>query len=250
MNITTIYITRLKVIPFIVIGLIFSANVICQTSNVGTYSVLNIFYKANNKVTLWSELQTRSNNLYSDFYYTQYKGGVIYKLPNSDNSIFIGGGRYSTYSLPGNFTNPIKTDELRLWEQLTLNNTYAHFKVEHRYRLEHRWINNDYKTRLRYRINPSWIINKRTIEPHALIVNVFDEIFLGNNNPHFETNRYYIGLGYVYSKLLTFQIGLLHQTDYSALGTETGKDFIQTSIILYTQHKMHKRDNTTPNLMD
>ena len=221
-----------------------------QTSNVGTWNIADLYYKLNSHYTLWMEVQTRSQNIYSDFFYHQYKGGLFYNFPNSHNSIFFGGGRYTTYNYSGNFKSPVTTDEFRIWEQLILNNVYSHFNVEHRYRLEQRWVNNVFRPCLRYRLNPTYPINHSTIVPKTLFVSAYDEIFIGNNNPHFERNRYYLGMGYQFSFLFTLQMGLINQTDFNAKGGQTDKNYIQTTLMFSTSKKVNKKDNRNSSIME
>ena len=219
-----------------------------QTTNTGTWDVCNLFYKVNNHYTAWMEVQARSQNLYTDFFYHQVKGGLFYNFSKTHNSILIGGGRYTTYNYSGNFKSPVTTDEVRIWEQLILNNVYSHINVEHRYRLEQRWINNVYRPCLRYRINPIFTINHEKLVPKTLFVSAYDEIFLGNNNPHFERNRYYLGMGYEFSNSFIFQLGLLNQTDYNSKGGQTDKNFIQTTLIFLTDKNTFKKGNKSSSL--
>ena len=195
------------------------------------------------------EVQARSQNLYTDFFYHQYKGGLFYYFSDTHNSVLLGGGRYTTYNYSGNFKSPVTTDEFRIWEQLILNNVYKHFNVEHRYRLEQRWVNNVFRPCFRYRLNPVYTINHEKLMPKTLFLSVYDEIFLGNNNPHFERNRYYYGMGYQFTNSFILQMGLLNQTDYNAKGGESSnKNYLQTSVIFNLDKNTFKKGNKSPSL--
>ena len=218
-----------------------------QSTNVGSWTIADLYYKFNPNATLWFETQTRSQNLYTDFYYHELKAGLFYNFPKSRS---VGGGRYTTYYFNGNFKTPITTEEFRIWEQFTLNNGYNHLNIEHRYRLEQRWINNNFKPRIRYRINPTLAINHTSIVPQTLFVSAFDELFLGNGNPHLERNRSYMGLGYQFSNSFTVQMGYINQTDYNSAGGQKNKSFIQTSLLFYVNKKMFRKENKTHSIMD
>jgi len=116
--------------------------------------------------------------------------------------------------------------------------------------LEQRWINDNFKPRLRYRINPTIAINHASIVPNTLFVSAFDEIFLGNANPHLERNRYYIGMGYQCSSSLAIQTGFINQTDFNALGGQKDKSFIQTTIIFYLDKKTAIKEGKTNTIVD
>ena len=242
---------KVKRLIMVSICLTFVTLASAQTSNVGTWNIGDLFYKLNTHYTIWLETQTRSQNLYSDFYYHELKGGLFYNFKKSHSSLFLGGGRYTTYNYSGNFKSPVSTDEFRIWEQLILNNVYNHFNVEHRYRLEQRWVNNVFKPRVRYRINPTYAINHSTIVPKTLFLSAFDEIFIGNNNPHLERNRYYLGMGYQFSNSFILQMGYINQTDFNATGGQSAdKNFIQTSLIFFANNKLFKKENKSPSIMD
>jgi len=179
------------------------------------------------------------------------KAGIFYFPTNTHSSIFFGGGRYTTYNYKGNFKSPVATEEFRVWEQLILNNVYNHFNVEHRYRLEQRWVNNVFKPRIRYRFNPTYAINHSSIVPKTLFISAFDEIFIGNNNPHLERNRYYLGMGYQFSNSFILQMGYINQTDFNATGGQSAdKNFLQTTLMFYADRKIFRKDKKIPTIMD
>ena len=221
-----------------------------QSTNMGTWNIADLFYKVNNHIKIWTEVQTRSQNLYDDFYYHEMKAGVFYSPANTHSSVFVGGGRYTTYNFAGNFKSPVATEEFRMWEQLILNNVYNHFNVEHRYRIEQRWVNNVFKPRIRYRFNTTYAFNHASVVPKTLFISAFDEIFMGNNNPHLERNRYYIGMGYQFSHSFSLQLGYINQTDFNATGGLTDKRFLQTTMIFFVDKKQSRKETKIATIMD
>lgn len=232
----------------LLVALFFFSKAYTQSDKLGTWEVLNGEYYLNNKWNLWAEGQLRSQKVYKDFYYHELKGGVNYKL-NKSTIFLLGVGQYGTYSNGGNFKSPVLSHELRLWEQLTLVNNIGRIKIEHRYRVEQRWVNNDYKNRFRYRLNPLIPINKRTIEKGTVFASVYDEIFLTNKGPFFERNRVFAGAGYMISNPLTLLIGCVRQFDYSLSNPGSKKDFIQTTLF-FRINQGHNTLPTHPSSMD
>jgi hypothetical protein len=201
-----------------------------QNKALGTWTLINTEYYYKNKYFLWAEVQTRSQEVYNDFYYHEMKGGVGFK-PNSNVTFLLGVGQYGTYGNGGNFKSPVM-HEFRLWEQLVLNNTFGRGKIEHRYRIEQRWRGGEYRNRFRYRFNPVISINKKKLEKGSLFVTAYDEIFLTDVGPHFERNRVFGGLGYQFSNPLMVQAGWLNQFDYGADHSSSNKNFLQVGLYL------------------
>ncbi|MEM1319191.1 MAG: DUF2490 domain-containing protein [Bacteroidota bacterium] len=104
-----------------------------------------------------------------------------------------------------------ESTEHRIWQQLIMTNKVGRIKFEHRYRIEQRWVNNDYRNRLRYRLMAFLPLNKPNIEPGALFLGVYDEIFMNTQQTFFDRNRLYGAVGYQINKPVQVQVGLLHQ---------------------------------------
>lgn len=219
-----------------------------QANQLGSWDVANGELYLNKKWNLWGEVQLRSQKLTDQFYYHELKGGVNFK-PDKNFAILLGTGQYGTYSNGGNFKSPVLSHEFRLWEQLTLVNNINRLKIEHRYRIEQRWLTSGYRNRFRYRFNPIIPINRSTVEKGTLFASIFDEIFLTNRGQYFERNRFFAGLGYQFSNPFTLQIGWIRQFDYLGNNTSRKKDFLQTT--LFFRLNQHKSDRPIhPSSMD
>jgi hypothetical protein len=226
-------------------ALLLCTNTYAQNDKLGTWNIVNVNLVLKKKFTFFFEAQTRSQQVFNDFFYRELKGGLLYKLPNK-NSVFVGFGDYRTYEYPGEFKNrTIK--EHRLWEQFTLTNNVDIFKIEHRYRIEQRWVNGAFSNRFRYRINPLVPINKKVIEPGALFLAMFDEVFFTDKQPYFLRNRFFGGAGFQFSKYFTLQAGVLRQFDYRISDGGSAKSYLHLSFIFTTEELL--KDNH-PSTMD
>ena len=128
-------------------------------------------------------------------------------------------------------------------------NNINRIKIEHRYRIEQRWRGGEYKNRFRYRINPVIPINKSTIEKGCIYASIYDEIFLSNKAPHFERNRFFVGLGYQPLSTVSIQMGWIRQYDYNIASGGSNKNFFQTTLLLRLHQQ--KNDNTVhPSTID
>ncbi|UFH56869.1 DUF2490 domain-containing protein [Spirosoma sp. KNUC1025] len=173
----------------------------------------------------FAEIQGRSNATFKQFFYNELKAGVSYDL-DRNFSLMLAGGRYATYDYQALSDGPLNT-EIRLWEQLIINQYLSRLKFEHRYRVEQRWFTyrdgtHPYRNRIRYRLNTFIPINNRTVTDKTFFLSVYDEIFLNPIGPTFERNRFYAGVGYQLNSQLVLQLGVVNQTNYNPATFESG----------------------------
>jgi hypothetical protein len=214
----------------IILALSFYSAISAQNNVLGGWYVANLNYHLNQNLALYSEVQARSQHLTDDFFYRELKAGMSYSLPNKQ-AVFVGFGNYKTFTFPGNFEKPLAVNENRIWEQFTMSNSISRVKIEHRYRIEQRWLNGNYASRFRYRLATTTPLNHSTVIDKTIFISVFDEVFFTNKVPYFLRNRIYMGAGYQINKLLTIQTGFIRQFDYRTSDNGTGKNFILTSFI-------------------
>lgn len=217
-------------LKFSIIALLFSTVSFAQNKEPGSWHIINAQLGLDKRWEAFAELQTRSNRFVRDFFYYEIKGGISYKV-NKTFSLLVGTGRYVTYTGKGNFAGPPENSEFRVWQQVTINQHLERLKIEHRYRLEQRWRSDGYRNRFRYRLSAMVPLNKEKMAPGAIFVNIYDEIFLNNEPPHFERNRFFAGTGYIFTPVVTFQAGYVHQYNYT-LDKRDRKDFVQLALFL------------------
>jgi hypothetical protein len=215
-------------------------NVSGQSTDLGSWNILNIKYTLTEKVSVFGEGQLRSLKFYDDFHYYEYKGGFNYKaLKNL--KLTLGAGSYQTYKEGGNFVVPKNNNEFRIWPQIILSQKIGAFSVEQRYRAELRYTSNGYRNRYRYRLGLSYPFGKDNNGYKPFQVSFSNELFFTNNEPYFERNRMLLALNYKPTKATTLQVGYLHQFDYK-INDETGRDFLQ---IGYFVELFRKQSATT-----
>lgn len=207
-----------------------AGSVFSQEKMTGSWVIVNSQWEFNKRWEAFTELQTRSNRVANHFFYYEVKGGLGYKV-NNNFSVLMGLGRYATYAGEGNFSAPLDTEEFRIWQQLNLNHPIGRLKVEHRYRIEQKWMSGGYRNRFRYRLNNVLPINNVDLKPETFYLNVYDEVFLNNRVPHFERNRFYAGIGYVLSPAMMVQLGYVNQYNYT-LNKRGDKNFIQVMFMV------------------
>jgi hypothetical protein len=175
--------------------------------------------KINKKLGIHSELQLRNYFLEQTVEQTLMRLGINYYV---DPLVMLSGGYGYIHTGPSSqnvvgFT----TQEHRIWQQLILRHKTRAIFMEHRYRLEQRFIenvtnkSNTFDNRLRYRFQS--IFPFYSISPHLrhYFLSAYNEFFanLGRevSGQIFDRNRLYFAIGYQVSPKLNFQIGYLNQ---------------------------------------
>ena len=118
------------------------------------------------------------------------------------------------------YVNAARVSEHRTWQQLILRQKSRAIFMEHRYRLEQRFLENlsngtsRIDHRMRYRFQT--LLPLYSITPHLrhFFVALNDEIMINfSNNPSklFDRNRFFVGIGFQVSPKLNFQLGYMNQ---------------------------------------
>jgi len=211
-----------------------------QDSRLGSWNILNLKLRINDKLSVFSEFQIRSLGFYSNFHYYEYKAGAAYQIHPNIN-LALGAGDYNTYKEGGNFITPMNNDEFRIWPQFTLTQSIGNFKIEHRYRAELRFTSLGYRNRFRYRLGLSlpFGIEKDGYKPFT--ISFSDELFFTDAEPHFERNRVLFSFSIRFSKQIAMQTGYIKQFDYK-INDETGRDFLLLGINIELSKKGHPQE--------
>ncbi len=227
---------------------LFATNAYSQTPGLGTWSVISTKYTFNKQWNVFFEAQLRSQSFYNNFHYHEYKGGIGYNFPKSISAI-LAMGHYVTYQTDGNFKSPQITNEFRIWEQFVLNNNINRLKIEHRYRIEQRFLTDGYRNRFRYRLNALYPINNLVIKEKTWYLSLNNEVFLNNDGMIFEQNRIYGGIGYQVNKQLTLQAGYMNRMDNLGPGKQQSKNFFQT-VLLFSLNEFKSGRELLPSSVD
>lgn len=167
-----------------------------------------------NKFDLHTEYQWRRADGFADWQQSLARVGLDYKL--NTNCSFSGGYAWVLSYPYGSQPIPSQTIEHRLWQQAILKQPIGNFQVQHRYRLEQRWIDTQFKQRMRYRAQVLIPLQKSFVDKkQGLFMNVNDEVFLGFGKGIgkniLDQNRFIGAVGYQFNKDFQIQMGYLNQ---------------------------------------
>ncbi|MDQ1096598.1 MULTISPECIES: DUF2490 domain-containing protein [Chryseobacterium] len=170
-------------------------------------------YYGNNKISKklnWqNEIQYRSFDGATDLEQLLIRTGIGYDLSEDNNNILVGYG----FILSQPYTDGEKQENIehRIFQQYITKQKFGRFNIQHRYRLEERFMEEDFRMRFRYYLNFTIPINNKEMIPKTFYASVYNEIFLHLDSPVFDRNRVYGALGYVISKNLRIEAGYMNQ---------------------------------------
>lgn len=189
-----------------------------------------ITYQGNHKLTskwgLHTEYQWRRADYFQDWQQSLARIGLDYHF-HSNAFLSAGYGNIITFQY-GNMPVNHSFNEHRIWEQFTQTSTVGRISLQHRYRLEQRFLENYVKSgsdivrsgtlfrnRIRYRALAYIPLNNSSMTDKTLFININDEVFLGFGQGIgtniLDQNRLQIALGWKFNASCMIQAGYLNQ---------------------------------------
>ncbi len=205
-----------------------SASVFAQQGQTGNWLMYFGMNRVSDKLSIHTEIQYRNHTLVpNNVEQLLLRTGLNYHF--SDKAFVTAGYAYiPSYIYESEQKSP-ETREHRIWQQFILTNKIGRVKFEHRYRIEQRWVNKEYKNRFRYRLMLFVPLNKPIIEEKSIFLALYDEVFVNAKKTFFDRNRLYGALGYQFDKDTSMQIGMMHQQV-----SNFGKWYLQMALIFNT----------------
>lgn len=200
------------------------------------WSVYQGNHHLSEKWDLHTEYQFRRADGFAVWQQSLARIGLDYKL-NPAVTISSGYGQIISYPYG---TQPIahQTNENRLWQQLILKQPIGKIQVQQRYRLEQRWVDAQFKQRIRYRAQVLLPLQKSfTDQKKGFFINMNDEVFLGFGKGIgkniLDQNRFITALGYQFNKDFNIQLGYLNQFVIKADGMHMERNHTIWSCVVY-----------------
>lgn len=174
-----------------------------------------------------TEYQWRRHDMFANWQQSLMRVGVEYYMKNGLR-FTVGYGHILTFPY-GAQPVAFAFHEHRLWEQATYGQQFWRIAVNHRYRMEQRFVEValptaagepsatefELRNRARYRLLLTMPLSRKQMLDHTLFIAAYDEIFLGFG-PHIgrnvlDQNRAFVALGWRFNKNLNVQAGYLNQ---------------------------------------
>lgn len=203
-----------------------------------------VMYTGNHKFSknwgIHTEYQWRRADFFSDWQQSLLRLGVdFYSTQNTQAT--AGYGWIRTYQY-GDQPIAHNNNEHRIWEQFIMKNKIGRVDVQHRYRLEQRFIENwvseadgsikqdDYvfRQRFRYRFMLTIPLSRKELKDNTLFFALYDEPFLGFGKGIakniLDQNRLYGALGWRFNNDFNIQLGYLNQYIVKADGIKAERN--------------------------
>ncbi|MBP2615092.1 DUF2490 domain-containing protein [Chryseobacterium jejuense] len=170
-------------------------------------------YFGNNKISKklnWhNEVQYRNFDAIGDLEQLLIRTGIGYDLSENNNNVLLGYG----FILSQPYVNGEKKENIehRIFQQYITKQKFGRLNLQHRYRLEERFLEDNFRMRFRYMLGLNIPITQKEMLPKTLYASVYNEIFLHFNSPTFDRNRVYGALGYVINKNMRIEAGYMNQ---------------------------------------
>ncbi len=180
-----------------------------QKNDLGAWYMYFGNNKISKKLNFHNEIQYRNFDMGGDLEQLLIRTGIGYDLTENNNNILLGYG----FILSQPYINGEKTENIehRIFQQYITKQKFGRFNLQHRYRLEERFLQDDFRMRFRYYLGVNIPINNKEMLPKTFYGSVYNEIFLHLNSPTFDRNRVYGALGYVINKNMRVEAGYMNQ---------------------------------------
>lgn len=211
---------------YLLFALILSVNLInAQDTDTGNWFMYFGNQAINKKWNWHNEVQYRNYNLAGDTQQLLLRTGIGYNLTENNNNILLGYGFINSQNyIPG--TDDKKgNNEHRIFQQFITRQNFGRIYLQHRYRVEERFLENDFQMRFRYFLALNVPINKPKMEDNAFYFSAYNEIFINAESPVFDRDRLYGALGYVINKNFRVEAGFMRQ-----IQEKTGRNQFQIAV--------------------
>ena len=181
-----------------------------QDSNLGNWLIYIGSKKLNSKWNIHNEVQYRNYNAIGDLEQLLLRTGVGYNV-NDKNNVLLGYGYILSENYIGESDDKISVNEHRIFQQYITKQNIGKVSLSHRYRLEQRFVEEDFKLRFRYFLSLKIPLKIKEKGTSPLYLSAYNEIFLNSKSSIFDRNRVYGGLGYNLSKNIKIELGYMNQ---------------------------------------
>ncbi|KXH84824.1 DUF2490 domain-containing protein [Chryseobacterium kwangjuense] len=186
-----------------------SITALAQKNDLGAWYMYFGNNKISKKLNWHNEIQYRNFDAVGDLEQLLIRTGIGYDLTENNNNVLLGYG----FILSQPYVNGEKKENIehRIFQQFITKQKFGRFNLQHRYRLEERFLQDDFRMRFRYMIGLNIPITNKEMLPKSLYASVYNEIFLHFDSPVFDRNRVYGALGYVINKNMRIEAGYMNQ---------------------------------------
>lgn len=191
--------------------LISPACAFSQDSNLGNWLIYIGEKKVNTHWNWHHEIQYRNYDAIGDLEQLLIRTGVGRNLTENNNNLLLGYAYINSQNYVAESDDKTKVDEHRIFQQFITRQNFGRMFLQHRYRFEQRFVEDDFSLRFRYFLAINIPINNKTMIDRTFYLSSYNEIFLNTGDNVFDRNRLYGGLGYKINKNIRLETGYMNQ---------------------------------------
>ena len=201
-----------RVLIVVIFFTVVAKGTVAQNTDVGNWFIYFGNQPINKKFNWHNEVQYRNYNVVGDLQQLLLRTGIGYNLTENNNNILLGYGYIQSKNYIPNKTEKITTHEHRVFQQFINRQNIGKVFLQHRYRVEERFLKDDFQMRFRYFLAVNIPFGKKTMAPQTIYASAYNEIFVNAQNTYFDRNRLYGGIGYIFNKYIKAEVGFMAQT--------------------------------------
>jgi len=201
----------MKLLKFVLVGLFFLMPILVssQQSDMGNWLLLFGNKKISEKFNWHHEVQYRNYDAIGDLEQLLLRTGIGLNVTDNTN-LLLGYGfiRSENYS---NLDEKVVVNEHRIFQQVITKSNLAKLRLQHRYRFEQRFVEENFRLRFRYFLGLAYPIWEDSSNTKEFYLSMYNEIFLNTKRDVFDRNRLYSGIGFRLNKSFRFELGYMNQ---------------------------------------
>ena len=183
-----------------------------QSSNLGNWLIYFGNKQIDSKWNWHHEVQYRNYDAIGDLEQLLLRTGIGYNLTENNNNILLGYGFINSQNYIPNTEDKAGVNEHRVYQQFITKQGIGRVSVQHRYRFEQRWIEDqDFRVRFRYFLALNIPLTNPDMSDKTWYMSAYNEIFLNTKDNVFDRDRLYGGIGYKLNNLARFELGYMNQ---------------------------------------
>jgi hypothetical protein len=201
----------MRIFLFVFLLVVSNSFVYSQKSEIGNWFIYFGNQKINQNWNWHNEVQYRNYDFIGDTNQLLLRTGMGYNLTENNNNVLLGYAFVNTQKYILNSDQKLESNEHRIFQQFITKQNFGRFYFLHRYRVEERFLPDDFQVRLRYFLNLNIPLNKKILDKNAIYLSTYNEIFVNTEKPLFDRNRIYAALGFVLNKNFKIEAGFMSQ---------------------------------------
>jgi hypothetical protein len=187
-------------------------SLFAQESDLGNWWVYLGDKTINSTFNWHHEVQYRNYNFIGDTEQLLLRTGIGYNLSPRNNNLLLGYGFIQSEPYQEGADRKMRIDEHRIYQQFIHKQLLSGISLQHRFRFEQRFIEQDFKMRFRYFLSLNMPLNNKELIDQTIYFSAYNEVFLNAAENLFDRNRIYAGIGYKFTKYVRSEIGLMNQS--------------------------------------